>query len=464
MKKALLLLLLALPVQAYLQTTAARKSTDAPVTLVCKIIDGPPNATTIFVYEKFGLATREVTRGQRQEDGSYVATLPGGEPRVYFVGFNDVQTTPLILGKEKTLTLWANAQYMEKGRTVGSEINKAYENLRKEVEQFRAQNEELHNEQRDARMRNDAAAMRAARDKFKAHNEAKANFIADLKKTQPMLWRSATLLLWPDDVSENATPASMVDFYVREFFAYANLADPGYEQVPEVFDAFQNYVTFLQQLGAPADQVKKGLETHLAKLPKGSMAHRRAFGGAIKGLQNTNHTELLTFTQRYVETFKGNDLGDVAILEAEMRRTSTFTPGMLVPDLVGATPKGDTLSLLKTAKGKYTLIDFWASWCGPCRRENPNVVALYNKYKAKGFDVFGVSLDRDRDAWIRAIEQDGLVWHHISDLQGWRSEHAALYSVNSIPQTILIDPQGRIIQRNLRGEQLAEKLREIFGE
>ncbi|MCS6928560.1 MAG: TlpA family protein disulfide reductase [Saprospiraceae bacterium] len=462
MKKVLSFLLLALPIQAYLQTTA--KKENAPITVVCKIVDGPPNAMTIFLYERLGLISREVARGQRQEDGSYIITLPSGEPRVYYIGFNDAQTTPVILGKEKNLTLWAHAQYMEKGRTVGSEINRAYENLRKEAEQLRAQNEELHNEQREARLRGDANAIKAVREKFKAHNEAKANFVANWKKNNPPLWRSATLLVWPDDVSENATPTSIVDFYAREFFAYANLSDPAYEHVPEVFDAFLTYVTFLNQLGANAAQIKSGLDSHLAKLPKGSMAHRRAFGGALKAMQNLNYPDLVAYTKLYTETFKDKDLGDVSLLEAELRRTSTFIPGMLVPDLVGATPKGDTISLLKTLKGKYVLIDFWASWCGPCRRENPNVVALYKKYKNKGFDVFGVSLDRDREAWIRAIEQDGLTWHHISDLQGWRSEHAALYSVSSIPQTILIDPQGRIIQRNLRGEQLAEKLREIFGE
>jgi thiol-disulfide isomerase/thioredoxin len=463
MKNALLPLLLVVPLSAYLQTSATTKGPDASVTLTCRIIDGPPNAMSIFVFEKIGLASREVARGTRQGDDAFVVTLPVGEPRVYYVGFNDVQTAPVILGKEKALTLWANAQYMEKGRTVGSEINRAYENLRNRAEQLRLKNEELRNAQRVARQNQDAAGIRSTREQLKAHNEAKANFIAEIKKAQPLLWRSATLLLWPDDVSENPTPASEVNFYVREFFAYADLSDPGYEEVPEMFDAFQNYVVYLQQLGASAEQVKKGLTEHLAQLPKGSMAHRRAFGGAITGLQNTQHPDLIAFIQEYVETFKNKDLGDVVRLEAELRRTSTFTPGMPVPDLVGATPKGDTLSLSKL-KGKYVLIDFWASWCGPCRRENPNVVALYNKYKNKGFDVFGVSLDRDREAWIRAIEQDGLTWHHISDLQGWRSEHAALYSVNSIPQTVLIDPQGRIIQRNLRGEQLAEKLREIFGE
>lgn len=140
MKKVLSFLLLALPIQAYLQTTA--KKENAPITVVCKIVDGPPNAMTIFLYERLGLISREVARGQRQEDGSYIITLPSGEPRVYYIGFNDAQTTPVILGKEKNLTLWAHAQYMEKGRTVGSEINRAYENLRKEAERLRAQNEE----------------------------------------------------------------------------------------------------------------------------------------------------------------------------------------------------------------------------------------------------------------------------------------------------------------------------------
>ncbi len=94
----------------------------------------------------------------------------------------------------------------------------------------------------------------------------------------------------------------------------------------------------------------------------------------------------------------------------------------------------------------------------------PTVVAAYNKYKGKGFDILGVSLDRDMPAWKNAIKQDGLPWHHISDLQGWQSKHAALYSINSIPATVLVDKEGKIIARNLRGEDLGAKLKEIFGE
>ena len=116
-------------------------------------------------------------------------------------------------------------------------------------------------------------------------------------------------------------------------------------------------------------------------------------------------------------------------------------------------------------RGKVVLIDFWASWCGPCRRENPNVVKLYEKYKDKGFEIFSISLDKDKTAWIKAIKDDNLKWtNHVSDLKYWSSEAAKLYGVSSIPSTVLIDKEGRVIAKNLRGRDLELKMKEIFGE
>lgn len=131
-------------------------------------------------------------------------------------------------------------------------------------------------------------------------------------------------------------------------------------------------------------------------------------------------------------------------------------PDITMPDL-----KGQTISL-NNFKGKYVLVDFWASWCGPCREENPNVVEAYNKFKDRNFTIVGVSLDQDKEAWLRAVEKDKLSWTHISDLKQWESPVVPAYGIEGIPFNVLLDPSGKIIASNLRGKGLQEKLQEVL--
>ena len=136
---------------------------------------------------------------------------------------------------------------------------------------------------------------------------------------------------------------------------------------------------------------------------------------------------------------------------------------MDAPDISLPDPSGKNRKL-SDLRGKVVLIDFWASWCGPCRRENPNVVRAYTKYKDKGFDIFSVSLDSDGGKWQAAIQQDNLTWkNHVSDLKGWQSAAAKQYGVTSIPHTILLGKDGKIVATHLRGGQLDAMLSELLG-
>jgi thiol-disulfide isomerase/thioredoxin len=144
-----------------------------------------------------------------------------------------------------------------------------------------------------------------------------------------------------------------------------------------------------------------------------------------------------------------------------LNRLRGVNEGVVAPEINLATPEGPNLAL-SSLRGKYVLIDFWASWCGPCRRENPNVVKTYAAYKDKGFEIFSVSLDQNREAWLKAIETDKLVWKHVLDVQNSSSAAALAYQVNAIPQTFLLDPEGRIIAKGLRGAALDQYLAQLF--
>jgi peroxiredoxin len=247
----------------------------------------------------------------------------------------------------------------------------------------------------------------------------------------------------------------------------------------------------LEQL-QPLNEKARELKAEVDAAPKDKQNSPDVMQAKYKLLQLTQKgilkTFILTNTDSYLSLLVLNSVGgpspDVAeldplynalsdrlkatetakVFKGALEKAKITAVGATAPDFTQADVNGTPVKL-SSFKGKYVLIDFWASWCGPCRQENPNVVKVYNKYKDKNFTILGVSLDRPagKNDWIAAIKNDGLSWTQVSDLKFWQNQAAALYFVSAIPANFLIGPDGKIVAKNLRGDDLESKLEEVLG-
>lgn len=220
-----------------------------------------------------------------------------------------------------------------------------------------------------------------------------------------------------------------------------------------------SFIALLQQEFKKLDDTLKQRQFNFIKQHPQGVASAFLAMNYFSESEDKSYTDITTvydaLDQPTKESYYGKKLADI---KEQMKTTAI---GAFAPDFSLPNAEGKLISL-STYKGKITLIDFWASWCGPCRAENPNVVKAYQKYHEKGFEILGVSLDDKKEKWLQAIQSDQLNWAHVSDLKGWESSINATYGISSIPANYLLDTEGRILAKNLRGDKLQQKLGELF--
>jgi thiol-disulfide isomerase/thioredoxin len=260
------------------------------------------------------------------------------------------------------------------------------------------------------------------------------------------------------------SPDTKIFFELNDLGKIVQMRADSFQQV------FQGLIATSKKDSATMDSINKAIEAPYMKMISGHqkrvsevVAKHSNSLAALVGIQQLTPDDYIELYKKVYADLSARFPGSkyLANLKKNVDSYSQVIDGSVAPDFTLTTAEGKPMAL-SSLKGKIVLIDFWASWCGPCRKENPNVINVYKKYHPKGFEIIGVSLDDKADKWKEAIAKDGLPWFHVSDLKGWQSEVAMLYGVDAIPFTVLLDREGKIIAKGLRAKKLEDKLEEIF--
>lgn len=382
------------------------------------------------------------------------------EQGFYFLGLEPTNVKAMILGNEKEVTVKGSCKGLP-AATVQSPVNTQFSAAFAKTQQFNKDFTAQINAIRGAR--GNADLIKKATEEMGKIDEKKRQLLNETTAQNPFIGNVIGLYTYLSFQNNNKTYRNEIEYFGNEYFAFVNLSDPHFNRIPFLFDQVRQYTQTLTQVSQP-NQVQEAFSNRLlSQVPPNTRTHKCILAGIYNGYQQGNNQVLFAkFGEQYLKLY-GNQNADVAAaLAPQIKMAKSFAVGGEAPDFTMKQVDGTDLTL-SDLRGKVVLVDFWASWCGPCRKANPEVVRIYNQYKDKGFDVLGVSLDRTKGAWEKAIEVDKLTWHHVSDLKGWKNAAAQLYSVRSIPQTILLDAQGNIIARNLKGAALEAKLKELLG-
>ena len=446
---------LLLPIVASCQSSQKTKSTSktlAPMVTVTCILKGCQDSIRLMQFEGAYFKTLQALK---PTSDTFYFQLPKNKHQFLYIGSNAQQKKAIILGQEDGVVLQGNCRGITGAKIANSPINKTYENTYAEINKIKGKmNAAVSHFRKTFR---DPEKVKPAIEKMKAVDKEKMELLQKTKETSPFVARVVALESYTTFHSDRKGHADELSHFVNTYFEHADLTHADYNSVPYLFEGFKNYATTLSSINIPKAQMEAHLDSTLNKIPQDQRAFRYALGGTMVALQGRNHPSFLTYGKRFVEKYGSDNDPFIAQLKNKIDGAKSFLTGAVAPDFKMNTPEGKEMSLSEL-RGKVVLVDFWASWCGPCRKENPSVVKMYNRFKEQGFEIIGVSLDRKKDRWVNAIKKDGLEWHHVSDLKGWQNRAAQMYGVRSIPHTVLLDREGKIIARNLRGDVLERQV------
>jgi peroxiredoxin len=397
-------------------------------------------------------------------NGKWIFTLPKTKsPKMYFIGTSEINNKGYYFGTEDKVIITGSINSFQGTSAPTSKLNRLYESTMGKVYAHKELTNSVLNNFYQSTF-NAPKEQPALRQNLVSRDSLAKVFMDSMLVANPFIGKIVAINTNPILQGDPKTTFNDETQYLGlNFFKNAKLSDPDYNNIPAIFEAFKSFTMALYN-GAGFDEAlyKDYLNYALSLVPDKTDAHKMALGGVVAALEEKNHGLVGAYTKEFLEKYAVPGSPLHATMSAKVNKMKTFITGETAPDFVQADPDGKNIKL-SDFRGKVLLVDFWASWCGPCRKENPNVVKVYNQYRDKGLEILGVSLDQDKARWMQAIQADGLPWKHVSDLKGWRNDAAALYGVTSIPSTLLLDKSGKILARNLRGADLERKIAEVLG-
>ena len=273
-------------------------------------------------------------------------------------------------------------------------------------------------------------------------------------------------LISEDTITNNTLNEADKDFVIAVLDSAERLENKAHE----AYNALMAYVQAQQFTPKRREEAQKiaesymQLRTNLANYLHSELESHRESPGSAKILLVCSNFLEPEYIYQYLSTYPHADLPELAEMRQQVATVAAKVPGAELIDFELSDEVGAKHRLSEyIGHGHYVLVDFWASWCGPCRQEMPNVLAAYERFHERGFDILGLSFDNNREAWLKAIADLGMTWPQLSDLKGWKSLAAQMYDVRAIPFTLLFDPEGKVVDANLRGEALTKKLEELIG-